>query len=335
MITGHGDDLYNCNREIVSNFSSNMYSRQDLSDLQNHLCSCIGTIHSYPEPDASSLVELLAEKNKAQPADFLVTNGAVEAIYLIAQAFRGKRSTVITPTFSEYEDACRINGHHLSFVASLSQIEKDTGLVWLCNPNNPDGSACHKHYLDKFVTEHPDICFVIDQSYEFFADKQFTFTVSEGLGYENVILLHSMTKSYAIPGLRLGYMTASRGLMEKVETFRMPWSVNRLAIEAGKYLLRKGGMRFDPEAYLAETNRLMAELSALDGLVVLPSNTHFFLCELTGRKAADLKQYLINEHGILIRDAANFRGLDESFFRIATQSGEENDLLVKAIKEWI
>ena len=144
MINGHGDDIYRHERKIVSNFSSNIYGRQDLSALQNHLCSCIQTIHSYPEPDAYSLVELLAGKNDIQLSNILVTNGAVEAIYLIAQTFRGKKSCVITPTFSEYEDACYINEHTLSFAASLSQINKDAELVWLCNPNNPTGSVCHK-----------------------------------------------------------------------------------------------------------------------------------------------------------------------------------------------
>ena len=335
MINGHGDDIHNQGKEIVSNFSSNIYGRQDFSALHHHLCSCIRSIHSYPEPDAHSLVTLLAERNNIQPANILVTNGAIDAIYLIAQAFRAKKSSIIIPTFSEYEDACRINEHQLSFVSSLSQVDKDTELIWLCNPNNPDGNVYHKQYLDKFISEHPDSCFIIDQSYEAFTDKQYTFTAAEGLKYRNVILLHSMTKSYAIPGLRLGYITACNELIDKVSLFRMPWSVNQLAIEAGKYLLREGKAGFDLTAYLSETNRLMTELNAIEGITILPTNTHFFLCELIDKRATDLKQYLINEHGILIRDAANFRGLDEHYFRIATQSPEENNRLIKAIREWI
>jgi threonine-phosphate decarboxylase len=277
----------------------------------------------------------LAEKNDVQRFNILVTNGAVDAIYLIAQAFRGKKSSIITPTFSEYEDACRINEHRLSFVSSLSQVDKDAELIWLCTPNNPNGSVYRKQYLNKFITEHPDTYFIIDQSYEVFTDKQYTFTISEALAHKNVILLHSMTKSYAIPGLRLGYITACDELVKRVGVFCMPWSVNQLAIEAGKYLLKKGKIGFDLTAYLTETNRLMTELNAIESLVVLPTNAHFFLCKLTNRKAADLKQYLIDKHGILIRDAANFRGLDERYFRIATQSPEENNRLIEAIRKWI
>ncbi|MDR1755486.1 MAG: pyridoxal phosphate-dependent class II aminotransferase [Culturomica sp.] len=335
MINGHGDDIYGCKRKIISNFSSNIYGRQDFSALHDHLCSCIHSIHAYPEPDAASLVELLAKKNDIQTANILVTNGAVEAIYLIAQAFRAKKSSIIIPAFSEYEDACRIHEHQLSFASSLSQTDKEAELIWLCNPNNPDGNVYHKSYLDTFISEHPDIFFIIDQSYEAFTDKQYTFTVRESLAYKNVILLHSMTKSYAIPGLRLGYITACNELTDKISAFRIPWAVNQLAIEAGKYLLKEGKPAFDPETYLAETKHLMTALNAIDGLTVLPASTHFFLCKLIRGKASDLKQYLIDQHGILIRDASNFRGLDASFFRIATQSREENDQLVKAIKEWI
>jgi threonine-phosphate decarboxylase len=79
----------------------------------------------------------------------------------------------------------------------------------------------------------------------------------------------------------------------------------------------------------------MTKMNGIEGLVVLPTNTHFFLCELYKKKASDLKQYLIDNHGILIRDAANFRGLDEHYFRVATQSPEENNNLIEAIKAWI
>lgn len=335
MIQGHGDDMYSYEQEIKINFSSNVYNKQDMSGLEEYLCSKIDLIHSYPDPDASSLAELLAEKDEISITNVLVTNGATEAIYLIAQAFRQKNSVVITPTFSEYGDACTINEHNISYTASLSDINKNTDMVWICNPNNPDGMAYHKDYLFQFITDHPDIVFIVDQSYEAFTNPDYVMKSSKIIHLTNVITLHSMTKKYAIPGLRLGYITAHEDLIEKIGSYRMPWSVNRLAIEAGKYLLRENKVYFDLNTYLAETLRFMPELNAIDGLTVVPTNTHFFLCELVGKRASDLKQYLIENHGILIRDASNFIGLNEHFFRIATQSPEENDLFVKILKEWI
>ena len=337
MIQGHGDDMYSYNEEIKINFSSNVYNKQDMSDLEEYLREKIHLIHSYPDPDASSLGGLLALKNKIDITNISVTNGATEAIYLIAQAFRKKNSIIITPTFSEYADACKINEHQIIYTASLLDIEKytDTDLVWLCNPNNPNGMAYLKEYLYKFIKEHPRVLFIVDQSYEAFVNHDYVMDPSQSVLLSNVINLHSMTKKYAIPGLRLGYVTAHESLITKINQYRMPWSVNRLAIEAGKYLLKEDKIYFDLDVYLAETLRLMTDLNSIEGLVVLPTSTHFFLCELIHKKASDLKKYLIENHGILIRDASNFVGLDEHYFRIATQSHQENDILVKTIKEWI
>jgi threonine-phosphate decarboxylase len=144
-----------------------------------------------------------------------------------------------------------------------------------------------------------------------------------------------MTKRYAIPGLRLGYMTAHAGTLALVSKYCMPWSVNEMAIEAGKFLLENRRQTVDITDYLAETKRLQKKLSRIQKITVYPTDTHFFLCRLEERKASDLKRYLIDNYAILIRDASNFYGLDEHYFRIATQSSEENDLLVKAIEEWI
>ena len=334
MIDGHGDDTYKYGAKIISNFSSNIYCKHDLSGLHEHLCKHIGLIHSYPEPDARSFALLLGEKHNVSVSNLCITNGATEAIYLIAQAFAGKKSTIITPTFSEYEDACRINNLKISFSSSLHQIKEDTELVWICNPNNPNGHFYHKEYLDKFITSNEKTFFIIDQSYEAFIEEKL-FALNETIKYRNVILLHSMTKKYAIPGLRLGYIAACRELINKVSAFRMPWSVNRLAIEAGKCLLNLENSISYSKDYKKETKRFISALNEIEGLEVLPTNTHFFLCKLTYKKASVLKCWLIENYGILIRDASNFRGLDEHYFRISTRSPEENDILVKAIKEWI
>lgn len=144
-----------------------------------------------------------------------------------------------------------------------------------------------------------------------------------------------MTKRYAVPGLRLGYITAHEGLLSRLRIHRMPWSVNQLAIEAGLYLLEYDVPNpLNISAYLQETARLRNALEQTGGLEVWATETHFMLVHLRFGKASALKDYLANEHGILIRDASNFEGLDERFFRIATQTPEENDRLVQAIGQW-
>lgn len=334
MLNGHGDDIYRYKDKNLINFSSNIYAKQDMTFLHDYLCSQLKKVHSYPEPDAFSLNTLLAEKNGIKSDNILVTNGATEAIYLLAQAYQNSRSAIIIPTFSEYEDACFINKHNLKYYRNLDEIEDGIEIVWLCNPNNPDGRIYDINYLKQVVNNNPNIIFVIDQSYASFSDQP-TWEAKDAKDYKNVILLHSMTKQYSIPGLRLGYITAHNFIIEKISLYRMPWSVNTLAIEGGKYLIDNDSEHLDLESFLLESKKVQAELNKIEGLETVPSPMHYFLCKLDNRKAADLKQWLIEKHEILIRDASNFRGLDEHYFRIATQSPEENELLIKAVKEWM
>lgn len=335
MIEGHGDDLYKYGKKIVSNFSSNVYNRIDHSGLYQRLNERLSTICSYPEPMPYSLESEIARRYSLTPRQVCVTNGATEAIYLIAQVFQGRISAVLGPTFSEYADACRVHRHKVKPFYSLDALPEDAELVWICNPNNPTGEVRNKEDLKALVDSHPDKLFIFDQSYEYFTLKSLL-GIKEAASFPNVILLHSMTKQYAIPGLRVGYFTASEGLTDDVRCRRMPWSVNSLAIEAAKYLLEEGdGISADIPQLLAERERLTNLLLATGMLEIWPTDTHYMLIKLRMGKAAALKDFLAVNHGILIRDASNFEGLDERFFRIATQTPEENDKLVKVISEWM
>ena len=335
MIEGHGDDLYKYGKKIVSNFSSNVYNRIDHSGLYQRLNERLSTICSYPEPMPYSLESEIARRYSLTPRQVCVTNGATEAIYLIAQVFQGRISAVLGPTFSEYADACRVHRHKVKPFYSLDALPEDAELVWICNPNNPTGEVRNKEDLKALVDSHPDKLFIFDQSYEYFTLKSLL-GIKEAASFPNVILLHSMTKQYAIPGLRVGYFTASEGLTDDVRCRRMPWSVNSLAIEAAKYLLEEGdGISAAFPQLLVERERLTNLLLATGMLEIWPTDTHYMLIKLRMGKAAALKDFLAVNHGILIRDASNFEGLDERFFRIATQTPEENDKLVKAISEWM
>lgn len=341
MIKGHGDDAYSFTCPITSNFSSNVFGRVDIRGLKQYLCESMDEIGHYPEPQPYTLEKALAEHFRLRSDEVCVTNGATEAIYLIAQTFRGTSTAIYQPTFSEYADACRMHGHQVRGIYRLPEEKEDYRLsseirmLWLCNPNNPTGKVEDKQRLEKMIRKNPQVCFVIDQSYEYFTLCSLL-SASEAASLPNVLLLHSMTKRYAMPGLRLGYITGCAGLLSRLRANRMPWSVNQLAVCAGLYLLEHTEEApLDVASYLKETNRLRENLQALGAVDVWNTDTHFMLVCLRMGKASALKTYLAEEHGILIRDASNFEGLDERFFRIATQTPEENDKLVSAIKSWL
>lgn len=332
MIMGHGDDSYQYSI-IKANFSSNVYQQLDLSGLKQYLTEHLSVIHHYPEPDGGSLGKLLAEQKKIDAEQIIITNGATEAIYLIAQAFAGKQTAILAPVFSEYADACYIHRHQVTHFFALADFNGQSDLCWICNPNNPTGEIYSKETLLALIEAYPNTCFVIDQSYIDFA-PQALLTLAELTKCTNVILLHSMTKSLAIAGLRLGYLIANSELIKRINHFRMPWSVNSLAIVAGHYLLtHKENLPIDLVKLSAETKFLQEQLAMLEGVRVLPSQMHYFLVQLVnGYSATQLKNYLATKHHLLIRDAGNFVGLDKYYFRVASQTPLQNSWLVTAIK---
>lgn len=324
----HGDDTYNYDG-IRLNFSSNVYNHFNHTGLYRHLAEQMPCITSYPEPTPIHLESMLGERLGIDSDCIMVTNGATEAIYLIAQTYRGSSSAILQPTFSEYEEACRINGHTITAATGIA--DDCSQLFWLCNPNNPTGSALPKERVTEMFRSHPDTLFILDQSYAPYCNEELL-TAAEAIALGNVLMLHSMTKEYGIPGLRLGYIAGSATQLDRIRQMRMPWSVNAMAIKAGEYLLQHSQDYVLPKAMLiAERERMAAALTATGLVDVMPSDTHILLCRLHEGSAARLKEYLAVHHGILIRDASNFHGLDSSYFRIAVQQPEDNEKLLKCL----
>lgn len=339
MLYGHGDDFYNAKNEIKINFSSNVWHGANLDKLKEHLCDQFDKVTRYPEPDAATLKRLLARRYEVKEENVVVTNGSITAFYLIAQAWRGAKSMIAVPSFSEYEDACRLHEHEISFFSTsddLSELCLDgQDFCWICNPNNPDGRLIHRTELLRLISENPKTIFVVDQAYISFTTEDML-KPSDVKTLKNLVIVQSISKAYNIPGLRTGYLVAAPELVEKIGGYIIPWSVNALAIEASKYILIHPAQFTLPiRKWQRETAELIYQLNKLDGLEVLPTATTFFLVRLKVGNAADLKRHLLDNYGILIRDASNFRGLDETYFRISTQRTEENLELVEAIKIWL
>ena len=335
MIYGHGDDTYRYGEKVKVNFSSNIYQKADLTELKQYLTTRLDAIGNYPEPEPKELEELIAEKLEIPSSMVMVTNGANEAIYLIAQLYRGWASVIPQPTYTEYADACRMFDHIISYESTdeLNILPEDR-IYWICNPDNPTGNVMLKSLLAYVIKKHPRYLHVIDQSYADYT-LQPMLKPKELLDCYNVMILHSLSKKYCIPGLRLGYMTASPIIIERLRDIRQPWTVNTLAIEAGKWLIKNDPKVIpDIKDYIAEAQRLHDELQAIDGIMVMDTKTHYMLVNIDWTTSLELKNWLIENHGILIRDASNFHGLDAHCFRVAAQSPEENDALINAIKEF-
>lgn len=309
------------------NFSTNIHLAFDHSALMAHIASSADAILSYPEPEPISVEQKIADMQGCKPEEVMVTNGATEAIYMIAKEFSGSNSAIVSPTFREYQDACKMHGHQIDFIHLINEISVEHGLIWLCNPNNPTGKVIPKDFLLEIISENLDKVFVIDQAYSDYTLLP-TLTAKEAVDVGNVILLGSLTKRFAVPGLRIGYAIGAKKLLDRVKGWRMPWSVNGIAVESAKYLIDNiARYDIDAEGLHKEALRISGKLREM-GIEVENTDCNFILCKLQDGTAAELKQYLMDEGGMLIRDASNFEGLTERHFRVAAQRRDENDRLV-------
>ena len=336
MIHGHGNDGCFYTEKIIADFSSNVSPWGTPLLLLRELRESLSKMGSYPEPNGESLATALGDFYQLSPSSVLPVNGATEAFYLIAQAFREKHSLIVCPTFSEYEDACRIHQHKLDFASRdqfLATDFSEIDLVWLCNPNNPTGELFKNGVLEQLISDHQNVIFVVDEAYMDFTLNTES-VVSLISKYSNLLIVKSLTKNFCIPGLRLGYLIGNEKQVERINKGKMPWAVNALAVEAGKYILENRTQLLpNISKLLGYTSQLQNELRKLDEIEIQSSTTNFFLCRISSISAAELKEKLIKNYGILIRNADNFRGLDSNTFRIAAQLPEKNRLLVGALKD--
>ncbi|QZT37985.1 aminotransferase class I/II-fold pyridoxal phosphate-dependent enzyme [Halosquirtibacter xylanolyticus] len=337
MHYGHGDDSYRYAKKIVANHSTNIWPKGPSNSLITHLQYKLAGIGSYPECYSESLMDKLAVQQGVDVSSVGVFNGIAEAIYLIAQTYRSRKSLIVCPTFSEYEEATLKFDHHISYVHEHEGVEEaieDNELVWLCNPNNPTGKIYAKEILIDWIQRFPNVLFVIDEAYMELI-KNSESLVSEVSNYNNLIVMQSLTKNFAIPGLRLGVVYASPQKLASLHDFRPPWSVNSLAIEAGKYLIDYPPYNHETlKEYLRLSLELQNDLSKLNGVRVYNTHTGFFLLE-TPIRSGELKDILVEKYGILVRDASNFRGLGEYHIRVASIGFEQNKKLTVALKEII
>jgi threonine-phosphate decarboxylase len=335
MLHGHGDDAYRYQHQIIADFSTNVWAGGEPAGLKKHLFQQWHLIQKYPEVMAESLGDQVARHHQVKPEEVLVTNGTTESIYLLAQGFSGKRTTITVPAFAEYEDACRMHRHELNFLpwevlATIPPLQTD--LLFICNPNNPTGSVFPA--LEALLDKNPQTLFIVDEAF-----IQFTLSLETAVPllrhYGNLVILRSMTKAFAIPGLRLGYLVGNEKLINQLKAFKSPWSVNALAIAAGKYIFDNLPRLPVPVGQLLKDKEtLAARLQQEAGVRVHPSHTHFFLAETPTGTAAQLKHYLVQQFGLLIRDAGNFRGLGPKHFRVATLGPAQNELLIAALVQW-
>jgi histidinol-phosphate aminotransferase len=298
-------------------------------------------IKQHPDPRAMSLRWALAAHHRVEPLALLVGNGAVELIYLLVLAYvrPGDRVVVVGPTFGEYAKASTImgaevvihptipdHGFALDTDALVTTVQQHSPrIIFLCNPNNPTGTCLERSTIERVLHACPDTLLVLDEAFAAFApgyDKP----IARLLEYPNLLVLRSMTKDYALTGLRVGYAIGPAAIIAALEAVQPPWSVNALAQTAALAALGDKDHMVNTLAALAESNNNLRCILKQHGFAPHPSAVHFFL--LTVRSATVAARYLLTR-GILVRDCTSF-GLP-GYIRIASRQDDDNAKLIDTL----
>ena len=309
-------------------------------------------IKFYPDPNPIEFKEEVAKYvgHSVEKENIVLGNGSIELIYAITEILpRGLSAVIPVPSFSEYEKAAlRVDGKPVfvqlpeDFSLETDKIKKavtaNTKIMCICNPHSPSGTLYSKEKLLDLVDfcRKKDIIFSVDENYIEFADNGEDTTLAGMVKeYENLFVIRSVTKFYGMAGIRLGYGIAAPNLIKKLETVKLPWSINCIAGVATSAALNDTEFIQNTKQTIAkERTQLTKNLNEIECLHVYPSVTNFVLVKILNQKitSTKLKDLLIKEH-ILIRDCCTFMGLDNSYFRVTVRSAKDNQKLIETIKQ--
>ncbi|MGV3234593.1 pyridoxal phosphate-dependent aminotransferase [Latilactobacillus curvatus] len=304
-------------------------------------------------PSGQNINNLLAaEYLNLNAENVLVGNGAAELIKALIKNLTGKFGIII-PTFEEYanrlneNDIVRFSPGNKEFKYTADNVidyfskNKIDNLV-LINPDNPSGNYLEKDDLEKLFiwAETEDIKLILDESFVDFADRDKYVTALDKKFlecYSNLIVVKSISKSYGIPGLRLGVLASSdKDLLGKIRSELSIWNINSF----GEFFLQiigryKKDFNNAIDKFHVIREELKNKLNNISYLKVIDSQANYFMCEvMQGLKATDLSANLLNDKGLFIKDLTNKQGIDGEYVRIAIKRPSENERLISLLKQY-
>jgi adenosylcobyric acid synthase len=344
----HGGDIYSAaglqglSPDEVIDFSANINPLGPPDGIGSCLAKNLWKISHYPAPGSPGLIKSAAKHFRIEPGMILAANGATELLDAAARAFARKTALIPAPAYAGYAESAARNNLNIKYILPrIGEEEIFPGLdetarhineqiiVFLGRPGNPTGHLPDPEKLKTVISENPGAFFVIDESFlDFTPQKSLA-----GSGLPNLLVVYSMTKFYALPGLRLGLGLGPPEVIRKISSFISPWSVNVFAQEAGRLCLEDKKFQNTSRTNMARLKTAFVEkLRQVSWLEVFPGEANFVLCRIRDQRftARGLAGKLMSR-GMLIRPADNFPGLDHSWFRLAVKSENHNDLLCRIL----
>ena len=325
-----GEKVRNTKTELID-FSVNLNPYGPPDFVFDAIQEALEAINRYPDTECNELREQLAYKFKCEQNEVLVGAGVSELIQLVALTFVKSQVLIPQHTYGEYETAAQMMGAHIKRIAmpklqinpELIVDEMNTDdVVFLCNPNNPTGQYLGETEIKQVLeaAERVDALVVLDEAYVDFVTNAFS---AHNFSFQNAIILRSLTKSFAIPGVRIGYALASEAVVKEMEKVKVPWSVSACAQQVGAAVLGTAG-----DAFLTETRkRIERSKGKIEQVMDVQTDANYYVLDVGN--AREMKKELIT-HGIQVRDCTSF-GLP-SHIRFSVRTNEENELLIRALQ---
>jgi len=346
MIHGHGGNIHamaqrlGCRPEEIIDVSSNINPLGPPPGLMDYLREHLTVVCRLPEIDSQGVTAQMAARLGVDESCILAGAGTTQFIHAMFAALQSRRVLIVGPTYSDYADACRARNippqyfladardHFQIDVERLARQAGAADTVVICNPNNPTGVLLPKEALWDLCRRHPAIRFVIDESYLPFVSAAEDLSMV-ACGLANVLVLHSLSKIYRLPGLRIGFAIAAAPVISGLRRRMAPWSLNSLAQAAVGFLCAhsvriEAFARHSREYVARERRRFFACLQANGALQPHPSSVNFFLVQLAPHLTAGQVCAQLAQERLLIRDCSNFHGLNAQFIRIAIHQPEVN-----------
>ena len=348
-IHGGGVDRAMCElgltREQICDFSASINPLGVPAEVLLALQEALARINDYPELAAASLCRDLADYYRLPPENLLPGSGSTELIYLLPRVLRPRRALLIQPCFSEYAPAlqqvgCRID--HLclqpedNFEFSVERVlaarRADTDLLLLANPGNPSGIGIPTQNLLELADQLGSCRLLVDEAFVDFCPGRSV--LNRVAAYPNLLVLRSLTKFYAIPGLRAGYLAGPATDVARLAAEREPWTLSNLAIAAAKACLTADEFRHRTLHLIPQLRSDLLRQLELLGFRVFPGEANYLLCRLPENlpPATEIAKRL-RPQGLLVRSCIDFTALDERYLRLAVLGGEQNRRLLQALRE--
>ena len=356
----HGGDLdamaqkYHIPKQEIVDFSGNINPLGFPQAVKKDLAEHLDVVCVYPDKNYTALRQAISQYTGAAMEHIVVGNGSTELISTFIKAMQPKKTLIVGPAYSEYEREASLCGSAYDYFPLeekeqfalntqklLSALTQQIGLLILCNPNNPTGSVVKKKQLEAILhhCKQNHTAVMIDETYmEFCDDMESCCAISFVKKYDNLFVIRGTSKFFAAPGLRLGYgICSSQTFLKTLKQNQDPWSVNSIAAFAGeKLFFEKSFSKQTKTLISAERNKCIQQLQRWKNITVYPSSANFILLRLNTSHISshDIFEALIQKK-LLIRDAASFTFLDESFIRFCIRMPKENQQLLKELKKII